>query len=49
MTAIGIGKQIIQHVTPAWPFPQMVVGIDDGEFRFEDRLGPPSEPVVAHR
>ena len=49
MAAVGVRQQIIEHVAPAWPFPQMMVRIDDRQRRLQDRFGPPREPVVADR
>ena len=49
VATVGVGQQIVEHVAPARPFPQMMVRIDDRQLGLEDRLGPPREPVVAHR
>ncbi len=49
MPAVGVGQQIIQHIDPARPLPEMMVRIDDRQVGFQDRLAPPRQPVVADR
>ena len=38
MAGIEIGEQFGQQIRPAAAVPQMMMGIDDGQLRFEDRL-----------
>ena len=49
VAAVGVGQQVVEHVDPVGPFPQMVVRIDDRQAGFEDGLGAAGEPVVTDR
>ena len=45
VTAAGIQQQVIQQIPPSRALPQMMVRIDDRQFRFENRLLAPVEPI----
>ena len=50
MARVDVGEQFVEQVAPVRPVPavpQMVVGIDDGQVRLQDRLLAPVEPVLA--
>ncbi len=47
--AIGIRQQVVEHIQPVRPLPQMVVRIDDRQFRLQDRLFAACQPVIPDR
>ena len=49
VAAVGVGEQVVEHVGPVRPLPQMVVRIDDRQGGVEDLFHAAGEPVVADR
>jgi hypothetical protein len=49
VTASGIEQQVAEQIPPSRALPQVMVRIDNRQFRFENRLLAPVEPIPANR
>jgi len=49
LAAAGIEQQVLEQIPPSRALPQMVMRIDDRQFRFENRFFAPVEPIPANR
>ena len=49
VAAAGIEQQVLGQIPPSRALPQMVMRIDDRQFRFENRFFAPIEPIPANR
>src|SRR5204863_1809363 len=48
VTAVGVGEQIVEQITPAAAVPEMMMRIDDRQLRLQDRLLAAIEPVLTN-
>ena len=45
----GISQEVVQHVAPSGPDPEVVMRVYDRQLGFERRLLVPVQPILAHR
>src|SRR6266853_4948404 len=49
VASTGISQEVVQHVAPSGPDPEVVMRVYDGQIGFERRLLAPIQPILAHR
>src|SRR6266849_1638311 len=49
VASTGISQEVVQHVGPSRPDPEVVMRVYDGKLGFERRLLAPIQPILAHR
>jgi hypothetical protein len=42
-----IGQQVVEHIAPTGPDPEMVMRVDDRQIGLKDRFLPPVKPILA--
>ena len=48
-TRFDVGQKLVEQVPPPGPIPEMMVRIDDRQFRIDGRLTPAAEPILPNR
>jgi hypothetical protein len=49
VAGVRVSQEIVQHVAPSGPDPEVVMGVYDRQFGFERGLLVPVQPILAHR